>query len=133
MLQSIVTACALVLTLWTVAVAPALARPQLAPRVSIVRDDWGIAHVKGHTDADAVFGMIYAQAEDDFNRIENNYLVSLGRLAEAEKAIASKRSAAMENVRSIASEAAPAIVERLTGIVPASQDVAKAVADVLES
>jgi F-type H+-transporting ATPase subunit b len=55
------------------------------------------------------------------------------RLAEAEKAIASKRSAAMANVRSIASEAAPAIVERLTGIVPPSQDVAKAVADVLES
>ena len=34
----------------------------------IVRDDWGIAHVHGKTDADAVFGMIYAQAEDDFNR-----------------------------------------------------------------
>jgi acyl-homoserine-lactone acylase len=50
----------------------------------IVRDDWGIAHVHGHTDADAVFGMIYAQAEDDFNRIETNYLTSLGRLAEAE-------------------------------------------------
>jgi acyl-homoserine-lactone acylase len=54
-----------------------------AARVTITRDDWGIAHVKGHTDADAVFGMIYAQAEDDFNRIETNYLVSLGRLAEA--------------------------------------------------
>jgi len=55
-----------------------------AARVTITRDDWGIAHVKGRTDADAVFGMIYAQAEDDFNRVENNYLVSLGRLAEAE-------------------------------------------------
>jgi acyl-homoserine-lactone acylase len=55
-----------------------------AARVTIIRDDWGIAHVKGRTDADAVFGMIYAQAEDDFNRVENNYLVSLGRLAEAE-------------------------------------------------
>ena len=55
-----------------------------AQRVSIVRDDWGIAHVKGKTDADAVFGMIYAQAEDDFNRIESNYLTSLGRMAEAE-------------------------------------------------
>ena len=54
-----------------------------AARVTITRDDWGIAHVKGHTDADAVFGMIYAQAEDDFNRIEMNYLASLGRLAEA--------------------------------------------------
>ena len=38
-----------------------------AKNVSIVRDDWGIAHVTGKTDADAIFGMIYAQAEDDFN------------------------------------------------------------------
>jgi acyl-homoserine-lactone acylase len=55
-----------------------------AGRVTIMRDDWGIAHVRGRTDADAVFGMIYAQAEDDFNRIETNYLTNLGRLAEAE-------------------------------------------------
>lgn len=55
-----------------------------AARVSITRDDWGIAHVHGHTDADAVFGMIYAQAEDDFPRIEANYLTSLGRTAEAD-------------------------------------------------
>ena len=60
-----------------------------AARVTITRDDWGIAHVSGPTDADAVFGMIYAQAEDDFPRIEANYLTSLGRTAEAdgEKAI----------------------------------------------
>jgi len=55
-----------------------------AARVTITRDDWGIAHVHGKTDADAVFGMIYAQAEDDFNRIEANYLTNLGRTAEAE-------------------------------------------------
>src|SRR6188768_1824080 len=55
-----------------------------ARAVTITRDDWGIAHVHGKTDADAVFGMIYAQAEDDFNRIETNYLTSMGRLAEAE-------------------------------------------------
>jgi acyl-homoserine-lactone acylase len=55
-----------------------------AARVTIVRDDWGIAHVRGRTDADAVFGMIYAQAEDDFNRIETNYLTALGRTAETE-------------------------------------------------
>jgi acyl-homoserine lactone acylase PvdQ len=55
-----------------------------AADVSIVRDDWGIAHITGKTDANAVFGMIYAQAEDDFNRVEMNYLNSLGRLAEAE-------------------------------------------------
>jgi acyl-homoserine-lactone acylase len=52
--------------------------------INIVRDDWGIAHVHGKTDADAVFGMIYTQAEDDFNRIETNYLNSMGRLAETE-------------------------------------------------
>jgi acyl-homoserine-lactone acylase len=62
-----------------------LARWQREARaVTIVRDDWGIAHVHGKTDADAVFGMIYAQAEDDFNRIETNYLNATGRLAEAE-------------------------------------------------
>jgi len=55
-----------------------------ASRVTIVRDDWGIAHVYGETDADAVFGMIYAQAEDDFNRVETNYLNAMGRLAETE-------------------------------------------------
>jgi acyl-homoserine-lactone acylase len=55
-----------------------------ARNVTIVRDDWGIAHVYGKTDADAVFGMIYAQAEDDFNRVETNYIDAMGRLAEAE-------------------------------------------------
>ncbi|THD77119.1 MAG: acylase [Phenylobacterium sp.] len=54
-----------------------------AGAVSIVRDDWGIAHVHGHTDRQAVFGMAYAQAEDDFNRVETNYLAALGRTAEA--------------------------------------------------
>jgi acyl-homoserine lactone acylase PvdQ len=52
--------------------------------VTIIRDDWGIAHVYGKSDADAVFGMEYAQAEDDFNRVEMNYLNALGRIAEAE-------------------------------------------------
>ena len=64
---------------------PELARwKQQAQNVTIIRDDWGIAHVYGKTDADAVFGMEYAQAEDDFNRVETNYLNSMGRLAEAE-------------------------------------------------
>src|ERR1700677_2232562 len=57
---------------------------QQARDVTIIRDDWGIAHVYGRTDADAVFGMVYAQAEDDFNRVETNYLNAMGRLAEAE-------------------------------------------------
>src|SRR5881409_1061672 len=57
---------------------------QEARQVTIIRDDWGIAHIYGKTDADAVFGMIYAQAEDDFNRVETNYINAMGRLAEAE-------------------------------------------------
>ena len=65
--------------------SPDVARwEQQARNVTITRDDWGIPHVKGKTDADAVFGMIYAQAEDDFNRVEVNYLNAMGRLAEAE-------------------------------------------------
>ena len=55
---------------------------KLAQQVSITRDNWGIAHVYGSTDADAVFGMLYAQCEDDFKRVELNYIEKLGRLAE---------------------------------------------------
>jgi acyl-homoserine-lactone acylase len=55
-----------------------------AANVTILRDDWGIAHVYGKTDADAVFGILYTQAEDDFNRVETNYLNAMGRLAETE-------------------------------------------------
>jgi len=55
-----------------------------AKGVTITRDDWGIAHIVGKTDADAVFGLIYEQAEDDFNRVETNFINSMGRLAEAE-------------------------------------------------
>ena len=55
-----------------------------AQNITIIRDTWGIPHVYGKTDADVVFGVMYAQAEDDFNRVETNYLNSMGRLAEAE-------------------------------------------------
>jgi acyl-homoserine-lactone acylase len=55
-----------------------------AARVDIARDTWGVPHIRGITDADAVFGMIYTQAEDDFHRIERNYLTALGRTAEAD-------------------------------------------------
>jgi acyl-homoserine-lactone acylase len=57
---------------------------QEAQRVTITRDDWGIPHIHGHSDADAVFGLMYAQAEDDFNRVEMNYLTAMGRVAEVE-------------------------------------------------
>jgi acyl-homoserine-lactone acylase len=84
----------LVLLIAIVSTACAAPRPAVSPEVAaweqragsvtIIRDDWGIPHVYGKTDADAVFGVMYAQAEDDFNRVETNYLNALGRLAEAQ-------------------------------------------------
>ena len=68
-----------------VARADDLARwKERAANVTIIRDTWGIPHVYGKTDADAVFGLLYAQAEDDFNRVELNYVNAIGRLAEIE-------------------------------------------------
>lgn len=53
-----------------------------AKRVTIHRDEWGIPHIYGKTDADAVFGLMYAQCEDDFARVELNYIEKLGRMSE---------------------------------------------------
>ncbi len=60
-----------------------------AQAVTITRDDWGIPHIHGKTDADAVFGMMYAQCEDDFHRVQANLLLALGwtSRAQGEKAI----------------------------------------------
>jgi acyl-homoserine-lactone acylase len=77
---------------WGVTGSAAIAAPTadlarlraVAGEITIARDDWGIAHIRGKTDAQAVFGMIYAQAEDDFNRVETNYLIALGRTAESD-------------------------------------------------
>src|SRR5205809_3933745 len=55
-----------------------------ARNVTILRDDWGIPHIYGKSDADAVFGVMYAQAEDDFNRVERNYLDAMGLRAAAD-------------------------------------------------
>ncbi|AXT20094.1 acylase [Flavobacteriaceae bacterium AU392] len=55
-----------------------------ADNTEIIRDNFGVPHIYGKTDADAVFGLLYAQAEDDFNRVEQNYIWATGRLAEVE-------------------------------------------------
>ena len=65
--------------------SPELFRMQAqAKRVTIYRDDFGVPHIYGKSDADAVFGMLYAQCEDDFSRVERNYIEKLGRLAEVD-------------------------------------------------
>ena len=55
-----------------------------AENIEIIRDDFGVPHIYGKTDADAVFGLLYAQCEDDFPRVERNYIWAIGRLAEVE-------------------------------------------------
>lgn len=55
-----------------------------AANVTIIRDDFGVPHIYGKTDANAVFGLLYAQCEDDFSRVERNYTWAIGRLAEVE-------------------------------------------------
>jgi acyl-homoserine-lactone acylase len=62
-----------------------------ASQVTIIRDTWGVPHIYGKSDADAVFGLLYAQCEDDFKRVEMNYIEKLGRTAEVkgEAALAS--------------------------------------------
>lgn len=56
----------------------------IAGRVEIIRDDFGVPHIYGKSDSDAVFGLLYAQCEDDFRRVERNYIWATGRLAELE-------------------------------------------------
>ena len=53
-----------------------------AENVTIIRDNWGVPHIYAKKDADAVFGLLYAQCEDDFNRVEVNYINAMGRMAE---------------------------------------------------
>ncbi|HEY0110349.1 MAG TPA: penicillin acylase family protein, partial [Fibrella sp.] len=57
---------------------------QRARQVTITRDTWGVPHIYGKTDADVVFGLLFTQCEDDFGRVEENYITSIGRLAEIE-------------------------------------------------
>jgi acyl-homoserine-lactone acylase len=53
-----------------------------AQRVTIIRDNWGVPHIYGKTDADAVFGLLYAQCEENFGKVEENNLEMMGRLSE---------------------------------------------------
>lgn len=63
--------------------APAVSASQLAQQVTIYRDSYGVPHIDAATDEAAVFGFAYAQAEDFFWQVEDTYLLSLGRYAEA--------------------------------------------------
>jgi acyl-homoserine-lactone acylase len=89
-MKKILVLAALTLSACAAQTATQPANPQLdawkkrADSITIIRDDWGVPHIYGKTDADVVFGLMYAQGEDDFNRVETNFINSQGRLAEAE-------------------------------------------------
>ena len=55
---------------------------QQAKQITITRDTWGVPHIYGKTDADVVFGVLFTQCEDDFARVEENYIDAIGRMAE---------------------------------------------------
>ncbi len=72
---------ALGLMVWEPLVATAPAAP--APRaydVEVVRDNFGVPHINGKTDADAAYGLAYAHAEDDFSTLQEVLAMTRGRL-----------------------------------------------------
>ncbi|WP_088339691.1 acylase [Robiginitalea sediminis] len=84
-MRSIIFLAFILVTACKTSPSPEVARwEDRARNVTITRDAFGIPHIYGETDADAVFGMLYAQCEDDFNRVEQNYIWAIGRLAEVE-------------------------------------------------
>ena len=65
-------------------------------QTNIIRDEWGIPHIYGKTDADAVFGLMYAQCEENFPQIEKNYLEMLGRLTELKENDIARKNAGIK-------------------------------------
>src|SRR5579871_1981466 len=55
---------------------------EVAKSITIYRDDYGVPHIYGPTDAACAFGFVYAQAEDNFWQIEDSYIRALGRASE---------------------------------------------------
>ena len=55
----------------------------LEGKVMIRRDKFGVPHIFGKTDAATVFGLMYAQCEDNFQQLEQDLLRAVGRAAES--------------------------------------------------
>ncbi len=102
-----------------------------ASDAAIAAHEKALAEARGRAQALANETRAKAAAAAEARRKELDAKLQ-ARIAEAEKVIAGTRSAAMENVRSIAAEPARAIVERLTGVAPASEEVSQAVGNVLK-
>ncbi|MEO6193626.1 MAG: penicillin acylase family protein [Thermoanaerobaculia bacterium] len=68
--------------LGALACVPAYGAPPMARSVTIYRDTYGVPHIYGPTDASVVFGLAFAQAEDNFAHLEDNFIRALGRGSE---------------------------------------------------
>ncbi len=66
--------------------------PQRAYSAEVIRDEWGVPHIHGHTDADVAFGIAWAHAEDDFSTLQDVVAMTRGRYG----AIAGKDGAGVD-------------------------------------
>src|SRR6266478_4960099 len=98
---------------------------------AIAAHEKALAEARGRAQALANETRAKAAAAADARRKEVDAKLN-DRIDEAEKAIAATRSSAMANLRSIAVEPAGAIIERLTGVPPASEELGRAVSNVLK-
>jgi acyl-homoserine-lactone acylase len=79
-LLSIILLAAVGLAVWEpLSVTAAKALPKRTYNVEIIRDAFGVPHIKGKTDADAAYGLAYAHAEDDFDTIQEVIAMTRGR------------------------------------------------------
>lgn len=78
----------------------------LAQSVTIYRDQYGVPHVYGPSDASVVFGYNYARAEDEFDRMETATLLGIGRASEklGQAGFTTDRSIHLYNIPGLAQE-----------------------------
>jgi acyl-homoserine-lactone acylase len=68
----------LLLLLFTTTISYSQINPE---NIDIVRDQFGIPHIFGKTDAEVAYGLAWANAEDDFNTIQEAYLAGNAMLS----------------------------------------------------
>jgi acyl-homoserine-lactone acylase len=65
--------------LWEPLAATGYEMPKRTYDVEIVRDEFGVPHINGKTDADTAYGLAFAHAEDDFSTIQDVVAMTRGR------------------------------------------------------
>lgn len=77
---ALVVVAAVSLAFWEPLTAEAPPAPVFKPAdVRIARDNFGVPHIFGKTDADVAYGVAYAHAEDDFSTLQEVLAMTRGR------------------------------------------------------